>query len=413
MINLPSITNSSSVFKVLVPALAFTALVLAALPQLAGAVGPQGSLDMRMAFGKAGKVLNKQGVRVGVTGKKTSRKGSGVNLRVKLPVREVSIDGRSTVSLGGTLVFERKVKGKVRKVKLNSPTFRGSEASRVVRARHSGKEVAIFSTSGPYEVDRSVGTVVLPRQDLRFTSNGAKLIRKGLRLKKLPASKVGTLALDSQAAFEDPFATECELPATSKTRGSLPVVGPLPTFEPSTPLTGDNLTWGFKASFRGYISNSGLFRGEGGATVNAGFPGAPPTGFTFPFQSGDLAGDSTRTVESASGSITACHKGQFRLTMSEPAVVIDGAESRIVMTIDTNISGDWVVGQRVDFATLNPTGISPVDEDGVLTWTAVPAVLTQNGAAALRLRMPGGSGDLYPAGTELDPITVKVRTGGA
>ena len=386
-------------------------------PQVAGAVGPQGALEMKMAFGKSGSALKKQGVKVAATKPMVWRKASGGNFVVQAPVKDVTFRSNARVAFQGSLIFKRKVKGKVRQLRLGTLVFEGSEGARSITARSGGRKVSVFRAPGPYSSDPAVGTVVLLNQDLILTGAGANLIKKTLRLRKLPASKVGTLVLDSQAAFEDPYATECELPAISKTAGSLPVAEPLPELSPSTPLVGENVTWGFKSSFRGYIFGvGGFFGGESGATVNpAPFPG-PPASFTFPFGSGALStdGSPSSAVESASGSITACHKGQFRLTMSDPAVVIDGDQSRIVMTVDTNVSGDWIPGQRVDFASLDTSAIWPTNEDGVTTWTNIPTTLTEEGADSLRLCSPGAPPPCqYSAGTALDPITVRVRSGGA
>ena len=410
-----TISRVLSLWKAVALVSTLSLLALVSLPQAAGAVGPQGALVMEMAFGKSGSALNKQGVKVAVAKPMTRLGGSGGKFVVEAPVGNVTFDGKTRVAFKGSLIFKRKVKGKMRQLRLGRVAFEGSEGTRVITASNGSRRISLFRASGAYSSDPEVGTVVLPNQNLVLTGAGAKLIRKTLRLGKLPASKLGTLVLDSQAAFEDPYAAECELPATTKRTGSLPVAGPLPTLSPSTPLVGDAVTWGFKTSFRGYIFSTGLFEGEGGATVNpAPFPG-PPASFTFPFLSGTVSNEgAAKTVESASGSITACHKGQFRLTMTDPAVVIDGDQSRIVMTVDTNVSGDWIVGQRVDFATLDTTGIWPVVADGVTTWTNVPVKLTADGADSLRLCSPGAPPPcLYSAGSDLDPITVRVRTGGA
>lgn len=395
--------------------LASVALIISfmASPDRAGAVGSQGELALTMPLGSSGKALKQQGVVISAVRPTARSKGPAGSFLFQSPVLNVTFSGEPRVTLRGGLIFKRKVKGKVRQVKLSSLSYESSGARGFIKAGHNGKRVSMFQPLGTRSVNYEVGTVDLPSQAFELTRQGAGLVKKSLGLRNLPAAKLGTLELASQAAFEDPYAELCDLPATTKTAGDIPPPGPLPDLEPSAPTTGEPVTWGFKASYRGYIFGvQGAFQGDDGATVDPSpFPG-PPSGFTFPFDAGVLggAGPLPEAIINGSGKVTTCHKGQFRLTMSDPTVYVDSEESRIVMTIDTNVSGNWIPDQRVDFAALDTTQVDPVQEGGVFTWNAVPAALTAEGSAALRLCNPMAPPPCaYSEGSSLDPITVRAR----
>ena len=61
-------------------------------------------------------------------------------------------------------------------------------------------------------------------------------------------------------------------------------------------------------------------------------------------------------------------------------------------------SGELEEFPGVDLASLNLTGITPAVSGDVLTWTGIPAVLTENGAPAFA--------GFYAAGTALDPVSI-------
>jgi hypothetical protein len=180
------------------------------------------------------------------------------------------------------------------------------------------------------------------------------------------------------------------------------------------------VTWAVKSSLNGYINSVGSIVGLNGALVNRP-PGPltiPPNNFLFEFDSGQLAENGAGTeddqaITNATGTVVYCNSPHgFRIAISNPTVVIDGANSRLIADVDTNISGDWMPTQRVDLVTLDLTSITPTVQPGVrTTWSNVPTTLTQAGSDALRLcevSVPGAPpGCLYPAGTAFAPITVE------
>ena len=97
------------------------------------------------------------------------------------------------------------------------------------------------------------------------------------------------------------------------------------------------------------------------------------------------------------------------VSITDPTVVIDGANSRIVATVSENLygappnHGAWETPQRVDLADLDLTGITPTYGTGTVTWSAVPATLSES--ASPFATYPQGPGPVA-----LDPITVTVST---
>ncbi len=113
------------------------------------------------------------------------------------------------------------------------------------------------------------------------------------------------------------------------------------------------------------------------------------------------------------GTVVYCNEPHgFRIAISNPTVVIDGANSRIIADLDTNITGEWTPTRRVDFMTLDLSGVTPASpEAGTVRWPDVPTELSETGAAALRfcdipITPDAPPSCLYPAGTAFDPITV-------
>jgi len=100
----------------------------------------------------------------------------------------------------------------------------------------------------------------------------------------------------------------------------------------------------------------------------------------------------------------------FRVAVSDPTVVIDGNDSRIIADVDSNLSGVWTPSQRVDLASLDLTGITPeqlTTSNGV-KWNNVPASFTETGGKAFCGVSTPACG--YTTGTAMDAITVQAPT---
>lgn len=219
-------------------------------------------------------------------------------------------------------------------------------------------------------------------------------------------------------------------PATTFTAACTGAPAPLPAAAPGTPapepapaltataaISGaSTLTWGVRESWRWYLKAlGGLTAAWDGATLDpdATTPSGPAYGvYTFPGaptpgvyeQGATPAGD--RAIVPFRGRVDFCHASHtFRITLSNPTVIIDGADSRIVADADANHDGVLMPNERLDVARLDLSGITPVRTTTTVTWVDVPATFLPGGSRAFSGNGNGGGGS-YPAGSAMDPVTV-------
>jgi len=160
------------------------------------------------------------------------------------------------------------------------------------------------------------------------------------------------------------------------------------------------LAWGFKETFRSYISGS-IANGEwevlDGATYETpefSFSGAGA------FDPGTGAGELAFT----GGIRFTGHGGILDTTVSNPRVVLRDAESGqlVLDVVGTTQEGDEVAAEGVVFADLDLAAASRSAEDGVLVIAEIAAQLTATGAEAF---------GTYPAGDPLDALTITATLG--
>jgi len=156
------------------------------------------------------------------------------------------------------------------------------------------------------------------------------------------------------------------------------------------------LTWGFKESFRSYLTST-IAHGEwvvaDGATYETPNFSWTGTGSLDPeTQTGDVAFDGSVLFTG--------HDGALQTTIANPRVVLsaDGAVLMLDIT-GTTQSGAEVNSLGVEFATLDLSSVTPEENGDALTWNAIPAVLTEAGSAAF---------GTYAAGEALDPVTLSL-----
>lgn len=390
--------------------LSLALLASAAPASQASAAGPTGSFSMTLGYGNAGKALKKAGVKISALAPATGKNLSGKRVRISgLAVGSIA---NSLLSLRGGMRFS---KGKRKLVVRNLSV---TESGRII-ATASGKRLPFFLPGLTPEMDESTGTLTLSGPKLRLTGGSAGLIRSKLGVKRLPAGQVGGMSGTVNIPIEDPFLAECGVGATSRVVGNLPAPAPLPTLSNAKELVGpESLGWGFKSSFRSYIifGASGSLQAVEPAVVQGGVPVA--NGFDFPIEGGQYAANDPvdtsddQAVIPGTGTALLCATGHnFRVAVSNPTVVIDGENSRIVADVDTNLSGVWTPTQRVDLADLDVSGATPFfnRSGSEVSWGELPATFTQAGADAIC-----GTGEQaacsYTAGTEMDPVDVSVRT---
>jgi hypothetical protein len=417
-----------------------TALVLVALGlSAAGASAlslqkPKSEGNSTFALtGKAGKVLKRSGVKVKRIAPAKLKRNRG-NAVAKLPVGRISFGDRNVARLDGGVVF-RKGKRSVRldRVKVTVRANGGVIHARTVltngKKRSVRKQPKVFKFNGKavFGATGETRTVRVRNGKLKFTNGLVKTVRRQLRLKKAPRGAIGRFshfAKYTEFPPVDPFEAQCGVKATSMIMGTATPAAPLPELTGEVVGISEPVTWGIRQSLRGYLGSGapfGVIEGLDGATVNR-VPGPPlPLGFTWPAAAGEYASNSADTftddqaVINGTGSILLCHKEQFRILISNPTIVLDGENSRLIADVDTNNKGVWTESQRVDLVDLDVSGVTPdVNEDATeLTWEDVPTALTAAGSQALTLcdAAAGAPGDcLYGPGAAMDALTFSVST---
>jgi hypothetical protein len=183
------------------------------------------------------------------------------------------------------------------------------------------------------------------------------------------------------------------------------------TAAPTTPasaadctVTGGTLTWGFKESFRSYISGTiakGSWEPIGGATYET--PNFGWSGATGAFDPARLAGD----VSYPGGVHFTGHNGLLDTTIANPTLRFAGDGSGVLLLDLTSVSmDDALAGNTGNVQTLPQVPIVSLDlasaplqisaDEVTITGTAVPTAITGEGYAAF------GS---YEAGSAFDPAT--------
>ena len=162
-------------------------------------------------------------------------------------------------------------------------------------------------------------------------------------------------------------------------------------------VDGASLDWGFKESFRSYLT-SGIAHGQwelSGPSEREGI-------FSWAAGSGTLDPKTERGVVGFTGGIRFTgHDGALDTTIANPRIELSGTdEAHLLLDVTgTTQQGEPVSTAAVRFATLDLTGGTVERGDSALVGTAVPAALTEEGAAAF---------GTYPAGDELDPVSFRV-----
>ncbi|HEX5910247.1 MAG TPA: HtaA domain-containing protein, partial [Thermoleophilaceae bacterium] len=170
-------------------------------------------------------------------------------------------------------------------------------------------------------------------------------------------------------------------------------------------VTGGNVDWGVKQSFRSYVTGpiaAGSITASEGASTN---PGGT---FRFPITGGDQI-ETQRVSVGARGKVKfSGHLGALDFTIFNVRVVLDGTASGPCLVADADtkkLNGGGVTESYRDvrFAKLNTTGLTPSTAGGTTTWSGVPATLTAEGSPAFA--------GFYDPGEELDPVTFSYATG--
>ncbi|HYG96791.1 MAG TPA: HtaA domain-containing protein [Solirubrobacterales bacterium] len=370
---------------------------LLAAPAAEAAPG-HGSADIRLAQHAKGRTLSGQGVKV-IAGAPAQKAGNVLSL----PISQVDPGAAASAGSDGWLRFKRGKRG----VALGSLRF--DLATATLNGRLGGEEIAVFKLGAPAQVDPAARRISVAGAQLRLTAEAATTLRQRLGLEQpLLRKGIGVLWLSAQASSEPKPA-----PVNPPTRVAVPVVS-------------GQIGWGVIASWRKYVLGSqgpgsqGTITPAEGATADGNL--SEPSGyFGFPmagdstFERG-LHGASDRLVLSTAGSVTFAKPAHCitEIRLADLVVTLDGAGSNLVLDSVYDIETPPgcapqapVATSDVTFATLDPSSVSPTySADGkTVTWNAVPATLTAEGATAF------GLSNQYPEGQELDPVTITVGLG--
>ncbi|MBB2977098.1 hypothetical protein FHX49_002695 [Microbacterium endophyticum] len=215
----------------------------------------------------------------------------------------------------------------------------------------------------------------LAASTLRLLAGGAGIVFVAAGL--LSAASTASSAAEPTSATSASAATACE-------------------------VTSAQLVWGFKESFRSYISGS---IANGDWEVNAPVTYETPE-FTWPQGSGEYDPERAIGTISFEGGVTfSGHDGLLNTSIGNPTLVFDEGGAHLLLDVSGVSMSDAMAGNaenvqtatQVRFADLD-LAVSPLDAgDGAVTATAIPAAITAEGFAAF------GN---YEAGTALDPMSV-------
>lgn len=195
-------------------------------------------------------------------------------------------------------------------------------------------------------------------------------------------------------------ATAVTLGATALTLPALAADDGAAAAAPKVELKDGTLDWGFKESFRKYVT--GMAAGKIEATDGA--KQAADNGvFTFTDGKGTYDTGTHATDTAFKGSVrfsSTAHR--FDIKVSDVKVRTEGTSG----AIQADVSLNGTAQNDIDLAALDLTGIRPGQgEGGAMTFKDIPATLTADGAKAFN--------GMYKEGDKLDPATLSVKTAGA
>jgi hypothetical protein len=165
------------------------------------------------------------------------------------------------------------------------------------------------------------------------------------------------------------------------------------------PITGGEVDWGIKQSFREYVKGP---IAQGQIEVSGGATEAEDGTFKFPVDSGTY--DLTTHQVEVQGTGTVHFTGHFSggvpaldLTFSNPRVIV-GKESVVYADVIDKSFGADNSYPNSEFALLDAGTVKPVSAGEAVTLNEIPAELTAEGAQAFA--------GFYAEGDELDPLTL-------
>lgn len=161
---------------------------------------------------------------------------------------------------------------------------------------------------------------------------------------------------------------------------------------PSTVASG-TLSWGVKTSFRDYVRGP-VANGSISPNLNV---------FTFAATGGTFDSDAGTAAVDFSGEVTFLgHDGVLEMTLANPRVELSGSTGTLYVDV---ISRAFVgADPEAEPAALETHPNLAFAQLSGSSWSSLSATLSADGAAVF---------GVYPPGTELDPISITLNSGGA
>jgi len=168
------------------------------------------------------------------------------------------------------------------------------------------------------------------------------------------------------------------------------------------PITGGEVDWGIKQSFREYVKSPTKAAGQ--IEVSGGAQEAADGTYKFPVTTGTY--DTTTHVVEVQGTGTVHFTGHFMagvpaldMTFTNPRVVI-GKTGVIYADVTSKslMTGEMASYPGVEFALVDASSTKPVTEGEAVSLSGMPAELTAEGSQAFA--------GFYKAGEPLDPLSL-------
>lgn len=166
-------------------------------------------------------------------------------------------------------------------------------------------------------------------------------------------------------------------------------------------VSGGSLTWGFKESFRSYISGT-IAKGSWEPVDGASY--ATPV-FNWPATGGSVDPVTGEGSVSFGGGVRFTgHNGLLDTTIAQPTLVMDSAGAHLLLDVSGLSMDDALAGAtdqvhsatQVDFVTLDLAAVAPTTTGTGMSAAGVPTAITADGYAQF------GN---YETGTAFDPIS--------
>lgn len=366
--------------------------------------------DAAPATGQATVLLQPSTAKSDLLKKGVTLRGAKNGRRVSLRVSSLQTGRQTVVALQGRVLLGR---GNTR-VAFRRLQVRIRPKSAIVVGTVAKRRVALFRVAGGAQATGD--SINLRRAALALTAPAARILRAKLGPRSISPGRVGVFVLRATAhraevptptppSAPDTKPDPCALEKTADGPATVPPAADPPELAGEAVSSG-RLDWGVRKSLRQYVS-------AGGAVVPVAPTQLLPAGsFRFPVSGGEVVHNEPdpQAVAHGAGSVAFCHASHsFKIVISQPTVVIDGTDSRLIADVETNMFGLFTPAQRVDLATIDLTGKSPtISPDGKsASWDVLPTTLTSEGVDAL-CNPAVSSPCSYKAGDELDPLTVEV-----